>query len=142
MGWSRRCHFACFCRNYGRVRETIVCRRAEGLAGSHPVLCRAPLPNIEQGSRQRCQRCCRAMHIGDRSDIFYASWHQYPFYPGSGAATRTNRHQTIVNCPLHIGACETELLASWQTRVRPALEEFEPQVILISAGFDADTATH
>jgi len=79
------------------------------------------------------------MHIGDRSDIFYASWHQYPFYPRSGAATQTNRHQTIVNCPLHIGACETELLASWQTRVRPALEEFEPQLILISAGFDADT---
>jgi len=76
-----------------------------------------------------------------RADVLYASWHQYPFYPGTGAESETGKDRgagTTVNCPLPAGSGDREMMSAWDGRIRPALERFEPGLILISAGFDAD----
>lgn len=77
----------------------------------------------------------------DRGDIFFASSHQYPAYPGTGEATRRGRGAGAgcnLNVPLTPGSGDTELLAAWDERIRPVLAEYDPQIFLISAGFDGD----
>lgn len=77
----------------------------------------------------------------DRADVFFVSWHQYPFYPGTGSANETGvgpGEGATLNVPLARGATDLELLRSWDEVVRPRLEEFNPELILISAGFDGD----
>ena len=77
----------------------------------------------------------------NRSDVFYASMHQFPFYPGTGAEHEAGAGHGLgrtVNCPLAMGSGDTELLAAWTNKVRPALETFKPHILLISAGFDGD----
>lgn len=77
----------------------------------------------------------------DRGDVLFASWHQYPFYPGTGALEEAGEgagRNTTVNCPLAAGSGDAEYLHAWETRIRPALEDFAPDLLCISAGFDAD----
>ena len=80
-------------------------------------------------------------------DIFYAdgtvlffSTHQSPWYPGTGRADETGtgagRGMTI-NCPLPAGSGRDEIFAAFETRLRPAVEAFRPELVLISAGFDS-----
>ncbi len=71
------------------------------------------------------------------ADLFYASTHQYPFYPGTGAATERGRHGTIHNLPLRAGSGDHEFLQAYEKTVGPALDAFRPELILVSAGFDA-----
>ena len=72
--------------------------------------------------------------------VFYFSLHQYPFYPGTGAANETGRGPgagTIRNVPLSHGSGDAELLAALEGfLVSPELDEFRPELVLISAGFD------
>lgn len=68
--------------------------------------------------------------------VFYASSHQWPFYPGSGAISETGVGN-IVNVPLPAGTSGVELKAKYRNIVFPALRAFKPQLLLISAGFDA-----
>lgn len=72
-------------------------------------------------------------------NLFYGSTHQAPFYPGSGAASETgqNNQGNIVNAPLAAGAGSGVFRAAMQGLILPALEEFAPELVLISAGFDA-----
>ena len=75
--------------------------------------------------------------------VFYFSTHQYPFYPGSGAANETGRGEgrgATLNVPLPPGAGDREYLAIFRDLLRPALDRFRPGAILISAGFDAHRA--
>lgn len=77
----------------------------------------------------------------ERADVFYASWHQYPFYPGTGALNETGTGAgvgTTLNCPLPAGSGDAEYLRAWRDRIRPALENYKPELIILSAGFDAD----
>ncbi|HLB01111.1 MAG TPA: histone deacetylase [Bacteroidota bacterium] len=75
----------------------------------------------------------------DRS-VFYVSLHQYPFYPGTGAAdergTGDGREYTL-NIPLGTGSGDGEYLGSFRRDVLPALDAYRPELIFISAGFDA-----
>lgn len=76
----------------------------------------------------------------ERGDVFYASIHQYPAYPGTGDADRRGHGAglgTNLNVPLPPGAGDEEFLAAFSERIRPAFDEFEPDLLLISAGFDA-----
>jgi acetoin utilization deacetylase AcuC-like enzyme len=68
--------------------------------------------------------------------VFYASSHQAPFYPGTGAEWETGVGN-IVNLPLPAGTGGAELREKYQARIFPALKAFNPQLLLISAGFDA-----
>ena len=72
-------------------------------------------------------------------DLFFASTHQFPFYPGSGAAGETGVGN-IVNVELAAGAGGVEFRAAMSDRILPALREFGPDMLLISAGFDAHEA--
>lgn len=69
-------------------------------------------------------------------DLFFASSHQYPCYPGSGSENEQGVGN-IVNATLPPGAGSREFRQAWTRRILPALGDFHPQMILISAGFDA-----
>ncbi len=76
----------------------------------------------------------------DRGDVLYISLHQYPFYPGTGAATETGAgagQGTTLNVPLPAGSGDDDYLRAFDRQVVPALERFAPHLLLISAGFDA-----
>ena len=69
-------------------------------------------------------------------DLFYASTHQWPHYPGSGAREETGMGN-IFNEPLAGLSGGKEFKAAYEGRIFPALVEFQPDFIFISAGFDA-----
>jgi acetoin utilization deacetylase AcuC-like enzyme len=76
-------------------------------------------------------------HMFERdADLFYASTHQWPFYPGTGAADETGVGN-IVNVPLAPMSGSREFRAAMTEIVLPALRGFRPDLLLISAGFDA-----
>ena len=71
--------------------------------------------------------------------LFFASSHQYPFYPGTGAASETGLGN-VVNAPLAAGSDGRVFRRAFETRILPALDAFAPQLLLVSAGFDAHRA--
>jgi acetoin utilization deacetylase AcuC-like enzyme len=76
----------------------------------------------------------------DRADVFYASTHQYPFYPGTGAASERGvgpGEGFTLNVPLPAGTGDEGYAEAFQDAVLPALRRFAPDVLLLSAGFDA-----
>jgi acetoin utilization deacetylase AcuC-like enzyme len=71
--------------------------------------------------------------------VFYFSTHQSPWYPGTGAREETGRGKglgTKLNCPLAAGAGRKEFLAAFDELAK-AMTRFRPELIIISAGFDA-----
>ena len=68
--------------------------------------------------------------------VLYVSSHQSPLYPGSGARDETGAGN-IVNVPLPPGAGSCEFRDAYQRIVLPALDSFAPELVMISAGFDA-----
>lgn len=76
----------------------------------------------------------------DDPGVFFASSHQSPLYPGSGAREERGAHGQIVNSPLPPGAGAEAFRAAWEGGILPGLERFRPELILISAGFDGHSA--
>jgi acetoin utilization deacetylase AcuC-like enzyme len=72
--------------------------------------------------------------------LFYASTHQYPLYPGTGSSRETGTDHNVINVPLRAGSGSAEFRAAWGERILPMLEEFAPELIIVSAGFDAHRA--
>lgn len=75
--------------------------------------------------------------VENEKNVFFASTHQWPFFPGTGAREERGRHGNVVNAPLAAGAGSTEFRTAISDLILPALEEFEPELLLVSAGFDA-----
>jgi len=76
-------------------------------------------------------------HIFARdADLFYVSSHQLPCYPGTGAGSETGVGN-IVNLPLDPGSGTREFRAAWEHIGLPALRDFAPELLIVSAGFDA-----
>lgn len=72
--------------------------------------------------------------------VYYVSLHQYPFYPGTGAVHERGRGEGqgfTLNIPLPAGTGEEKYLDEFNTAILPALREFSPGLLIISAGFDA-----
>lgn len=72
--------------------------------------------------------------------VLYFSVHRWPFYPGTGAETETgagNAAGLTVNVPLAGGADDEDFQRAFEQALLPAAREFEPDFVLISAGFDA-----
>jgi acetoin utilization deacetylase AcuC-like enzyme len=67
--------------------------------------------------------------------VLFVSLHQWPFYPGSGGPTEQS--ETSVNVPLSAGSGDEEYLLAFDEVVAPAVEQFGPELVLVSAGFDA-----
>jgi acetoin utilization deacetylase AcuC-like enzyme len=68
--------------------------------------------------------------------LFYASTHQYPLYPGTGAASETGVGN-VVNVPLRPMAGSSQFRLGMTQRILPALDAFRPELVIVSAGFDA-----
>jgi acetoin utilization deacetylase AcuC-like enzyme len=77
--------------------------------------------------------------FADDPTLFYASTHQSPLYPGTGAASETGVGN-IVNLPLRPMSGSNEFRQGMTRVVLPALAEFAPELVMISAGFDAHRA--
>ena len=69
--------------------------------------------------------------------VMYCSTHQMPLYPGTGALTETGEYDTVVNAPLRPGDGGDAFRAAFESRVLPRLRDFAPELLIISAGFDA-----
>jgi acetoin utilization deacetylase AcuC-like enzyme len=70
------------------------------------------------------------------ADLFYGSTHQMPLYPGSGSTSETGMGN-IFNAPLRAGDGGVQFRAAMERVILPALETFSPDLVIISAGFDA-----
>jgi acetoin utilization deacetylase AcuC-like enzyme len=72
--------------------------------------------------------------------VLFVSSHQYPFWPGSGSAAERGAGTglgTTLNLPMPAGSTDAHVLSAYERQVIPALEAFRPEVLLISAGYDA-----
>ena len=129
---AERDHAMGFC-----LFNSVAVAAAAALAGAGPL---APVervlvfdPDVHHGNGTQ--------HIFYRSAaVSYVSIHQYPFYPGSGAATERGAGPGTghtLNVPLPAGSGDADYLAATERLVLPALRAFAPQLVIVSAGFDA-----
>ena len=73
----------------------------------------------------------------DDADLFFASSHQSPCYPGTGDAGEQGAAGNVANAPLPPGAGGGHFRRAWQRVLLPALDAFAPELVIVSAGFDA-----
>jgi acetoin utilization deacetylase AcuC-like enzyme len=86
-------------------------------------------------------------HGNGTQDIFYEdpsvlffSTHQSPWYPGTGAVNENGEglgEGFTINCPFPAGSGREQILGAFQNQLIPAAEDFRPELVLISAGFDS-----
>ena len=69
--------------------------------------------------------------------VMYCSTHQMPLFPGTGAVGESGEYNTVVNAPLRPGDGAAKFRDAFESRILPRLSEFKPELIVISAGFDA-----
>ncbi len=69
--------------------------------------------------------------------VMYCSTHQMPLFPGTGAVIESGEYNTVVNAPLRPGDGPEKFRDAFESRILPRLAEFQPELIIISAGFDA-----
>jgi acetoin utilization deacetylase AcuC-like enzyme len=69
--------------------------------------------------------------------VMYCSTHQMPLYPGTGAVNERGEFNTVVNAPLRAGDGGSQFKTAFETAILPRLRDFKPDLIVISAGFDA-----
>jgi acetoin utilization deacetylase AcuC-like enzyme len=69
--------------------------------------------------------------------VMYCSTHQMPLYPGTGARSERGEHDTVVNAPLSPGDGGAKFREAFESVILPRLRDFRPELIVISAGFDA-----
>jgi acetoin utilization deacetylase AcuC-like enzyme len=69
--------------------------------------------------------------------VMYCSTHEMPLYPGTGAVDERGEHDNIVNAPLRAGDGGDRFKEAFETRILPRLKAFAPELVVISAGFDA-----
>ena len=76
----------------------------------------------------------------DRSDVLFVSSHRHPFYPGTGFGSDTGARDGAgytLNLPLPAGSGDDEIIAKYENDVVAALDRYRPELLLVSAGFDA-----
>ena len=78
--------------------------------------------------------------LWNEARALFCSSHQMPLYPGSGAADETGAHGNILNVPLDPNSGGAAMRRAYDQVVFPALTAFQPELILVSAGFDAHRA--
>jgi acetoin utilization deacetylase AcuC-like enzyme len=86
-------------------------------------------------------------HGNGTQDIFYAdpavfffSTHQWPWYPGTGAPDETGEGAgkgLTMNCPFPAGSGRAEILGAFRKKLMPAMDDFKPGLVIVSAGFDS-----
>ncbi|MEB3225132.1 MAG: histone deacetylase [Synechococcus sp.] len=76
--------------------------------------------------------------VESNPDIFYCSLHQDPAYPGTGQADDQGRFQNVLNIPLKPGADREIYIKKFQQVILPRLQAFQPDLLIVSAGYDAN----
>jgi acetoin utilization deacetylase AcuC-like enzyme len=71
----------------------------------------------------------------DDDSVLFVSLHEWPYYPGSGGPT--DQAETTLNIPMSAGSGDDEYLHAFDHTVFPAVERFRPDLLIVSAGFDA-----
>jgi acetoin utilization deacetylase AcuC-like enzyme len=71
------------------------------------------------------------------ASLFYGSTHQYPLYPGTGSARERGIDNNVANVPLAPNSDSEQFRMAWSERILPALDRFRPELVIVSAGFDA-----
>jgi acetoin utilization deacetylase AcuC-like enzyme len=71
--------------------------------------------------------------------VMYCSTHEMPLYPGTGSVSERGDHNNIVNAPLRAGDGGDAFREAFETAILPRLRSFKPDILVISAGFDAHT---
>jgi len=77
--------------------------------------------------------------VQNNPDIYYISTHQFPFYPGTGSQMETGKHNNVLNIPLQAGMNSLDYLKKFDEHVIPAIQKINPDLLIISSGFDAHT---
>jgi acetoin utilization deacetylase AcuC-like enzyme len=75
--------------------------------------------------------------------VFFFSTHQWPWYPGTGAASETGAGSgkgTTMNCPLPAGSGHADIVGAFRKKLMPAMAAFRPELVILSAGFDSRRA--
>ena len=78
--------------------------------------------------------------LWDEPRARFASTHQMPLFPGTGAAHERGAHDNVINVPLRHGDGRKAFRAAWEREILPLLDDFAPEMVLVSAGFDAHVA--
>jgi acetoin utilization deacetylase AcuC-like enzyme len=73
----------------------------------------------------------------DDKTVLYASTHQMPLFPGTGALIERGEHNQIVNAPLRAGDGGDVFREAFEVAILPRVEDFAPDLVIVSAGFDA-----
>jgi acetoin utilization deacetylase AcuC-like enzyme len=76
--------------------------------------------------------------VQDCAQIAYCSLHQSPCYPGTGLAQETGSFQNVLNIPMQAGSTIIEYKAHFEEQVMPFLQAFAPDLLIVSAGYDAN----
>nr|MBX2863883.1 histone deacetylase [Leptolyngbyaceae cyanobacterium MAG.088] len=78
--------------------------------------------------------------VGTHPDIAYCSLHQMPAYPGTGAASEAGSYGNVCNIPIIPGSTANDYIPRFDQQVIPFLQQFQPDLMLVSAGYDATAA--
>ncbi len=76
--------------------------------------------------------------VEGNSQLVYCSLHEFPHYPGTGAASETGVHHNILNLPMKAGSSIDQYQPLFESKVLPFLRNFQPDLLIISAGYDAN----
>jgi acetoin utilization deacetylase AcuC-like enzyme len=72
--------------------------------------------------------------------IAYCSLHEFPHYPGTGAATERGKHDNVLNLPMSAGSTMQDYQPRFQQQIMPFFQDFNPDLLIVSAGYDAASA--
>ena len=70
-------------------------------------------------------------------NLLYASTHQMPLFPGTGAISEVGEYNNVINAPLSAGSGSSEFRTAFSEVIFPGLRKFSPDLLIVSAGFDA-----
>ncbi|MEB3828565.1 histone deacetylase family protein [Phormidium sp. CCY1219] len=75
--------------------------------------------------------------IESHPQLAYCSLHQSPCYPGTGDASETGQHHNVLNLPMSAGSTRADYQPMFESKVMPFLTSFQPDLLIVSAGYDA-----
>lgn len=76
--------------------------------------------------------------VESNPQIAYCSLHQYPSYPGTGKATERGQYDNVLNIPMTTGSTLKDYLSAFEEKLIPFLKDFNPDFLIVSAGYDAN----
>ncbi len=78
--------------------------------------------------------------VENNPNIAYCSLHQFPYYPGTGRSSDRGEHNNVLNIPMSAGSTIADYKPAFEQQVMPFLRNFQPDLLIVSAGYDANAA--